>query len=133
LRLGCGLLRHFQRVQPIDKALRKSLERRSGQTRVTERELVNAVEIEEAILQMADQPFDPENFPYVFLEAFGNKETTIKRLRAGAICGCGWMILFKPRRLRLECTTMGNSWESRGSWQLDSRRLLQRNNLDFRR
>ncbi len=26
----------------------------------------------------------PENFPYAFLEAFGNKETTIKRLRAGA-------------------------------------------------
>ena len=45
---------------------------------------MNAVEIEEAISQLADQPFDPENFPYAFLEAFGNKETTIKRLRAGA-------------------------------------------------
>jgi hypothetical protein len=45
---------------------------------------LNAVEIEEAISQLADQPFDPENFPYAFLEAFGNKETTIKRLRAGA-------------------------------------------------
>lgn len=45
---------------------------------------MNAVEIEEAITQLADQPFDPENFPYAFLEAFGNKETTIKRLRAGA-------------------------------------------------
>jgi hypothetical protein len=45
---------------------------------------LNAVEIEEAISQLADQPFDPENFPYSFLEAFGNKETTIKRLRAGA-------------------------------------------------
>ena len=45
---------------------------------------MNAVEIEEAISQLADQPFDPENFPYSFLEAFGNKETTIKRLRAGA-------------------------------------------------
>jgi hypothetical protein len=45
---------------------------------------VNAVEIEEAISQLADQPFAPENFPYAFLEAFGNKETTIKRLRAGA-------------------------------------------------
>jgi MmeI, N-terminal domain/MmeI, helicase spacer domain len=47
-------------------------------------EQLNAVEIEEAISQLADQPFDPENFPYAFLEAFGNKETTIKRLRAGA-------------------------------------------------
>jgi hypothetical protein len=45
---------------------------------------LNAVEIEEAISQLAEQPFDAENFPYVFLEAFGNKETTIKRLRAGA-------------------------------------------------
>ena len=45
---------------------------------------MNAVEIEEAISQLADQPFDPKNFPYAFLEAFGNKETTIKRLRAGA-------------------------------------------------
>ena len=45
---------------------------------------MNAVEIEEAISQLADQPFDAANFPYAFLEAFGNKETTIKRLRAGA-------------------------------------------------
>jgi hypothetical protein len=47
---------------------------------------LNAVEIEEGILQLADQPFDPENFPYAFLEVFGNRETTIKikRLRAGA-------------------------------------------------
>ena len=45
---------------------------------------MNAVEIEEAISQLADQSFDPESFPFAFLEAFGNKETTIKRLRAGA-------------------------------------------------
>src|SRR6202043_997513 len=47
-------------------------------------EQLNAVEIEEAISLLAEQPFDPVNFPYAFLEAFGNKETTIKRLRAGA-------------------------------------------------
>ena len=45
---------------------------------------MNAVEIEEAISQLAEQPFNAANFPYAFLEAFGNKETTIKRLRAGA-------------------------------------------------
>ena len=45
---------------------------------------MNAIEIEEAISQLAEQPFDAANFPYAFLEAFGNKETTIKRLRAGA-------------------------------------------------
>ena len=45
---------------------------------------MNAVEIEEAITDLAEQPFDAANFPFAFLEAFGNKETTIKRLRAGA-------------------------------------------------
>lgn len=45
---------------------------------------MNAVEIEQAITDLAEQPFDPAEFPYAFLEAFGNKDTTIKRLRAGA-------------------------------------------------
>ncbi|NQB61143.1 class I SAM-dependent DNA methyltransferase [Pseudomonas aeruginosa] len=45
---------------------------------------MNAVEIEQAVTDLAEQPFDPAEFPYAFLEAFGNKETTIKRLRAGA-------------------------------------------------
>jgi hypothetical protein len=45
---------------------------------------VNAVEIEEAISALAEQPFDAQEFPFAFLEAFGNKETTIKRLRSGA-------------------------------------------------
>lgn len=45
---------------------------------------MNAVEIEEAVSLLADKPFDPKNFPYTFLEAFGNKETTIKRLLTGA-------------------------------------------------
>ena len=45
---------------------------------------MNAVEIEEAISQLAVQPFDPSAFPFAFLEAFGNKATTIKRLRSGS-------------------------------------------------
>jgi hypothetical protein len=45
---------------------------------------MNAVEIEEAVSQLVEQPFDAEVFPFAFLEAFGNKETTIKRLRSGA-------------------------------------------------
>jgi len=44
---------------------------------------MNAVEIEEAISLLAEQPFVPAEFPYTFLEAFGNKETTIKRLKTG--------------------------------------------------
>jgi hypothetical protein len=45
---------------------------------------MNAVEIEEAISALAQQPFDWVEFPFAFLQAFGNKDTTIKRLRAGA-------------------------------------------------
>ncbi len=44
---------------------------------------MNAVEIEEAISALAEQPFDAAEFPFQFLEAFGNKATTIKRLRKG--------------------------------------------------
>jgi hypothetical protein len=43
---------------------------------------MNAVEIEEAVSELASQPFDRAEFAYQFLAAFGNKDTTIKRLRA---------------------------------------------------
>ena len=43
---------------------------------------MNAVEIEEAVSQLAEAPFEPEMFPYAFLEAFGNKKTTIKKLKS---------------------------------------------------
>lgn len=44
---------------------------------------MNAVEIEEAISALAEQAFDASEFPFAFLQAFGNKETTLKRLRKG--------------------------------------------------
>lgn len=44
---------------------------------------MNAVEIEEAISTLAEQPFDAREFPFEFLLAFGNKSATIKRLRTG--------------------------------------------------
>jgi len=44
---------------------------------------MNAVEIEEALSALAQEPFDRAEFPFAFLRAFGNKETTIKRLRKG--------------------------------------------------
>ncbi len=44
---------------------------------------MNAVEIEEAISRLAEQTFDAQVFPYAFLEAFGNKPATIKRLKSG--------------------------------------------------
>ncbi len=46
--------------------------------------MMNAVEMEAALAELAKQPFDPEEFPYDFLEAFGNKPTTLKRLRSGS-------------------------------------------------
>ena len=42
---------------------------------------MNAVEIEEAVSALASAPFDAGEFPYAFLAAFANKDTTIKRLR----------------------------------------------------
>ena len=44
---------------------------------------MNAVEIEEAVSALVEQPFDPAGFPYAFLEAFGNRETTLRKLRTG--------------------------------------------------
>jgi hypothetical protein len=45
---------------------------------------MNAIEIEEAVTALSEAPFDRDEFPYAFLMAFGNKDTTIKRLRSGA-------------------------------------------------
>ena len=44
---------------------------------------MNPVEIEEAVSDLAAQPFNDVEFPFDFLRAFGNKETTIRRLRSG--------------------------------------------------
>ncbi len=44
---------------------------------------MNPVEIEEAVSVLAGQAFDAAEFPFAFLQAFGNRPTTIKRLRAG--------------------------------------------------
>ena len=43
---------------------------------------MNAVEIEEAVSRLAEQPFEASEFAYQFLEAFGNKDATIQRLRS---------------------------------------------------
>lgn len=44
---------------------------------------MNAVEIEAALSELAMQPFDAAEFPFAFLAALGNKDATLKRLRAG--------------------------------------------------
>lgn len=43
---------------------------------------MNAVEIEEAVSALAEAPFEADRFAFSFLEAFGNKATTLKRLQA---------------------------------------------------
>jgi hypothetical protein len=44
---------------------------------------MNPVEIEEAVSQLASEPFDRTEFPFQFLTAFGNKKVTTDRLRKG--------------------------------------------------
>lgn len=44
---------------------------------------MNAVEIEQAVSELALHPFDCAEFPFAFLAAFGNKDTAIRRLRTG--------------------------------------------------
>ena len=44
---------------------------------------MNAVEIEAALSELAFAPFDAAEYPFAFLAAFGNKDTTLKRLRTG--------------------------------------------------
>lgn len=45
---------------------------------------MNAVEIEQAVSALAEQAFDAAEFPFAFLQAFGNRETTIRKLRTAA-------------------------------------------------
>ena len=44
---------------------------------------MNAVEIEQAISELADQPYDAAEFPFAFLECFDNSDARSKKLRKG--------------------------------------------------
>ena len=44
---------------------------------------MNAVEIEQAISELADQPYDAAEFPFAFLECFDNSTARSKKLRNG--------------------------------------------------
>jgi hypothetical protein len=44
---------------------------------------VNPVEIADAVAELVEEPFDPVEFPFKLLAAFGSNATTIKRLKSG--------------------------------------------------
>ncbi|HCP81545.1 MAG TPA: lactate dehydrogenase [Octadecabacter sp.] len=68
---------------------------------------MNAVEIEEAISALAELPFDAEEFPFAFLLAFGNKATTIKRLRSGTSNKSDRGGLLQTNNIHLKVCTAG--------------------------
>jgi hypothetical protein len=79
---------HMDRRACLDHPLARSITR--SRVSAAPRGCMNAVEIEQAISALAEQPFDAQEFAVTFLEAFGNKETTArnkghsdKRSRAG--------------------------------------------------
>ena len=76
---------------------------------------MNAIEIEEAVSRLAEQPFDPEAFPYAFLGAFGNKDTTLT--------GCGRGNPTKPMLtgLSFSTTTSTSPFALPGRYQSRSR------------
>jgi hypothetical protein len=62
---------------------------------------MNAVEIEQAISALVEQPFDAQEFPFAFLQAFGNKDTTIKRARWTAAAERFYIFYYWVRGFRL--------------------------------
>jgi len=44
---------------------------------------MNAVEIEEAISKLAEAPYDAESFPFDFLQAFGQSDAALRKLKSG--------------------------------------------------
>ena len=70
---------------------------------------MNAVEIADAVCELASRPFNSEEFPYAFLEAFGNKETTIKRLRSGATNKSDISGVLQSNNAHIAACTAGNT------------------------
>ena len=70
---------------------------------------MNAVEIEEAVSALAEQPFDGGEFPFAFLRAFGNKATTIKRLRSGASNGSDLDGLLQRSNIHIKVCAHGDA------------------------
>ncbi|WP_107688430.1 class I SAM-dependent DNA methyltransferase [Neisseria wadsworthii] len=70
---------------------------------------MNAIEIEEAVSDLFSQPFDAGEFSFAFLEAFGNKSTTIKRLRSGETNQSDAGGVLQRRNIHLAVASVGNT------------------------
>lgn len=70
---------------------------------------MNAIEIEEAVSDLFSQPFDAGEFSFAFLEAFGNKSTTIKRLRSGETNQSDAGGVLQRRNIHLAVAPAGNT------------------------
>ncbi|MBC6443553.1 MAG: hypothetical protein GDA53_10710 [Rhodobacteraceae bacterium] len=69
---------------------------------------MNAVEIEEAVSNLADRPFDAAEFPFAFLKAFGNRDTTIRRLRTGATNGTDMGGVCQKKKIHIKTCAPGD-------------------------
>jgi hypothetical protein len=85
-------------------------------------ECVNGVEIEEAVSELASVAFNAGEFPFVFLTAFGNRQVTVHRLRAGS----GNASDIAGGVLRRNNIHMAVCAEGRVSETLSARKLLTR-------
>ncbi|QSO54182.1 class I SAM-dependent DNA methyltransferase [Alicyclobacillus curvatus] len=99
---------------------------------------MNPVEIEEAVSELATQPFDRDEFPFAFLRAFGNKETTIKRLRLGQTNKSDIGGVLQTNNIHIavaqpgEVTrTLGALRESRATVRSKARYILATDGIDF--
>ena len=92
---------------------------------------MNAVEIEQAVSDLVNQPFDPAEFPFAFLEAFGNKQTTIKKLRAGATNKSDLGGLLQTGNIHIKTTGSGLVTETSTALRLSPATRSKRHRVKF--
>lgn len=99
---------------------------------------MNPVEIEAAVSDLACQPFDKEEFPFAFLRAFGNKETTIKRLRSGESNKSDLGGVLQTNNIHIKVTQPGKVTrtlvalkESRATFRAKARYILATDGVEF--
>jgi hypothetical protein len=99
---------------------------------------MNPVEIEVAVSDLAAQSFDKEEFPFAFLRSFGNKETTIKRLRSGESNKSDLDGVLQTNNIHIAVAQPGevnkvltNLKESKATTKAKARYILSTDGVDF--